>query len=100
MDDLIQNTPFVLLQFGSEKCAPCHSISYKLEQWQLQHGNVVIRYIPIEQFPELPAQLGIYSAPTILTYIDGKLFQRESGYFSLEQLLEQFSKKIEIFNID
>ncbi len=95
MDEIIKNHPLVLLQIGSSQCAPCHAISQRLEQWNKKNSNVEIRYVPLEKYPEMTAQMGIYSVPTILTYVEGKLFQRESGYFSLDQLLDRFTDIID-----
>ncbi len=95
VSNLIKNHPFVLLQIGSEHCAPCHTISQKLDKWNQKNSNVEVRYVPIEKYPEMTAQMGIYSVPTILTYVDGKLYQRESGYFSLDQLLDRFTRMID-----
>ncbi len=86
---LIQRHPAVILQFGTATCAPCTAIRRKLDQWGARHPDVQLRYIPIEAYPELAAQEGILSAPTVCVYIAGKLTLQKAGYFSLEELLQK-----------
>ncbi len=89
IDQIIQENPYVILQFGTDSCGPCHAIWHKLEDWSESHTDVAVVYIPIETYLEQAVQMGILSSPTVLTYIDGKLFQKESGYFSLEKILDR-----------
>ena len=56
------------------------------------------RYLPIEEYLEEAAQKGILSVPTVIVTIDGVETARESGYFSLDELLfrlEQYMKMTE-----
>ncbi len=90
--EIIANQDFVILQFGTKSCTPCLALSRKLKSWGKEHADITVVYIPTEKYPEQSAQMGVLSSPTILTYINGQLQQRESGYFSLEQLLDQMEK--------
>lgn len=87
---------FFLVQFGTERCAPCHAIQNKLDIWLKDHSTVQSVYIPLEQFPALAAEECIFSAPTLLFFVEGKLALRESGYFSLEEFLEKAQRYIEM----
>ena len=85
-------------QYGSDTCAPCAAIRQKLEKWQQDHPEVTYRYLPIEEYLEEAAQKGILSVPTVIVTIDGAETARESGYFSLDELLfrlEQYMKMTE-----
>lgn len=55
---------------------------------------MVGRYIPIREHMETSAQMGILSVPTVALYIDGKQVLQESGYFSLDHMLEKIDKYI------
>lgn len=92
LPQILKQAEILILQFGSESCLPCHGIRWKLDQWQQSHPEAACLYIPIEAFGELAAQEGIFTVPTVLVYIQGKLTIRESGYFSLELLLAQVEK--------
>ena len=45
---------------------------------------------------EISSQMGIFSAPTVLVYMDGQLVARESGYFSLDALLGDIERYLEL----
>lgn len=40
--------------------------------------------------------MGIFSAPTVIAYIDGRLVARESGYFSLDTVLERVERYLDL----
>lgn len=87
LDELIAVAPTLILQFGDEACAPCHAIRYKLEKWLEGQAKVTARYIDIRKNLALCTQMGIFSAPAVVVYMDGILVARESGYFSLDDVL-------------
>lgn len=99
INDLIKKIPVLILQFGSDTCGPCHAIHairYKLEQWMSEHKEVEAQYVDIEKNMEISSQMGIFSAPTVLVYMDGQLVARESGYFSLDALLGDIERYLEL----
>lgn len=96
LDELIAATPTLILQFGDEACAPCHAIRYKLEKWLEGQSNVTARYIDIRKNLALCTQMGIFSAPAVVVYMDGVLVVRESGYFSLNDVLDRVERYMEI----
>ena len=94
LSGLIRSEPLLLLQFGDESCGPCHAIGSRLDRWLEDHNGVTARYIPIREHLEACSQMGIFTVPTIAVYMDGRLLARESGYFSLDQLLERADRYI------
>lgn len=90
-----KNFPVLIVQFGSEKCMPCFAIKNKIDNWIETHSNVKGIYVPIEDFPEAAANEGIFSVPTILVFVEGMVTIRESGYFSLEDILSKIERYID-----
>lgn len=88
---------FLLVQFGTDACAPCHAIQHKLGAWLETQPTVQSFYIPLEQFSALAAEEGIFSSPTLLFFAEGKLTLRESGYFSLNEFLEKAERYLQMF---
>lgn len=88
----IQTRPMVIVQFGTESCAPCKALQHKIAIWNQSHPAVSHIYIPAADFPALCAQMGVFTVPAIFVYVDGRLSLQQSGYFSLEQLLKQVEK--------
>ncbi len=91
----IHNHPYVIFLYGSSTCAPCQALRHRLDKWHTEYPSVFTCYIPCGDFQELTSQHGIFTVPTIETYVDGKLFQRMSGYFSLDQMLLRFEEIVE-----
>lgn len=93
-----ENVGMVL--FGSHSCRPCSAIRNRIELWQSGHPKVCCLYVPVEEYPELCGQLGVFSVPTVFVFVQGKLTLRESGYFSLEQILHGTEKYCRILGMD
>ncbi len=88
----IRQNQILLLQFGSESCAPCKALQNRIKTWNQEHPAVCHAYMTVDELPELCAQIGVFTVPTIFVYVDGKLSLQQSGYFSLDQVLDQIEK--------
>ncbi len=88
----IRQNQILLLQFGSERCAPCKALQNRIKAWNQEHPSVCHVYVTVSELPELCAQMGVFTVPTIFVYVDGKLSLQQSGYFSLNQVLAQIEK--------
>ena len=95
LDDLITTLPIIILLFGDDACGPCHAIRFKLEKW-LEGKNIAARYVDIKKNLECCSQMGIFSVPTVAVYMDGQLVARESGYFSLDEMLNRVERYMAI----
>ena len=96
LNDLMASAPTLILQFGDDSCAPCHAIRFRLDQWLEGHPEVAARYIDIRSHLALCAQMGILSAPTAIVFMDGKVAARESGYFSLDEMLGRVERYLKM----
>jgi len=92
LDALINDSVVMILQFGAVTCAPCKSIKQRIDLWSADHKSVKSRYIDIEEFPIIAEEHGIYSAPAILVFVEGKLTVRKAGYFSLDEVFMQIER--------
>lgn len=93
---LISQEKILLVQFGTNSCAPCFSLKNKIDSWEFI-DKIKSIYVSIEKFPEIAAQENIFTAPTIEVFIEGKLSIRKSGYFSLEEILSKIKYYLELF---
>lgn len=96
LNDLISSSPCCLLQFGDETCGPCHAIRSRLSQWLESHPDVTTRYISVSEYTEEAAQMGVFTVPTVRVYIEGKLAADESGYFSLDRMLDRVDRYLQM----
>lgn len=98
LNDLVSDSKCFLLQFGDETCGPCHAIRDRLDLWLEGYPECAARYIPISEFQELSAQMGVFTVPTVRFYMDGKLAADESGYFSLDRMLDRVERYLEMLS--
>ena len=93
----IQEKPGVLLYFSGENCNVCHALRPKIEAAFAEHFPKIEQvFIDAAKTPEIPAALQIFSVPTILVYLDGREFARESRNVSVPMLIEKIRRPYEI----
>ncbi len=97
---MIENEQAVLAYFYNNNCAPCISLRPKVEE--LVAGSfprLKLVFINSEKHPEITGFYGIFSNPTLIVFLDGKEYRRESKYISILQLEETISRPYNmIFN--
>jgi len=90
---LIQKELGLLLYFSTPTCNVCHALKPKITEAFDEHFPLIKKiFIDASLSPEIPASLGIFSVPTILIYLDGKEFARESRNVSVGALVEKISR--------
>lgn len=79
----------VLVDFGAPWCGPCKTLEPLVVQLgeELQ-GKLSVVKVDIDATPELAADLGIMSVPTLMLFKDGKKIGSRSGTQSRAQLLD------------
>lgn len=92
LNETIHKYPIVIMQFGSEICSPCSALKQRIEIWNKDHTKICHTYVTVDDQPKLCAQMGIFTVPSIIVYVEGKVTIRQSGYFSLDQMLDQIEK--------
>jgi thioredoxin 1 len=76
---LEQNKPIVL-DFYTDSCNPCKSLSFILEKLSFEHKNqVVFLKTKADQNIELAKQFGITKVPTLIIIKDIETIERVSG---------------------
>jgi thioredoxin 1 len=78
-DVLKAGTP-VLVDYWAEWCGPCKMIAPALEEISAQYaGKVKIAKLNIDENPELAAQYGVRSIPTLMLFKDGAVADTKVG---------------------
>jgi thioredoxin 1 len=93
-NELIQNSDLpVLVDFWAEWCGPCRMVAPVIEQVAHEYkGKLLVVKINVDHKPQISAEYGIQSIPTIMLFHRGKVLMRQSGalpYGALKQKIDQ-----------
>ncbi len=69
-----------LVDFWAVWCQPCKMIAPVLEELSEElDGRLAIAKLDVDHNPEIPAQYGVMSIPTLILFKDGKAVERIVG---------------------
>ena len=78
--DVLQASEPVVVDFWAEWCGPCKMIAPALEEISAElNGKVKIAKVNIDENPELAAQYGVRSIPTLMIFKDGEVADMKVG---------------------
>ena len=71
--DVLENSKPVLVDFWAEWCGPCRQVAPILEQLAVEHADKLeIVKVNVDNEPQLAAQFGIVSIPTMMVFQSGQ----------------------------
>jgi thioredoxin 1 len=71
--DVLQSSTPVVVDFWAEWCGPCKMIAPSLEEISEEMGDkVTIAKVNIDENPDIAAQFGVRSIPTLVIFKDGQ----------------------------
>ena len=78
--DVLQSNEPVVVDFWAEWCGPCKMIAPALEEISQElGGKVKIAKLNIDENPELAAQFGVRSIPTLMMFKAGEVADMKVG---------------------
>lgn len=95
LQTLVRHKPIVV-EIGSIRCCACSAIAQKLSARYKDDPLVTCASLSLEAAADACAALGIYSAPAVLVYVQGKLTIREAGVMSVEDIARRIARYREI----
>lgn len=80
----------VVVDFWASWCGPCKMMGPLVDQLaEEMEGKVKVGKINVDEQPELAAQYGVMSIPTIVKFVGGEEVKRSVGQLPLEMLKAQ-----------
>jgi thiol-disulfide isomerase/thioredoxin len=100
IENLIRNNNFVLLYFSTPDCAVCKVLKPKVEEMIKYFPEIISLYINLDKIEFAKGTYSVFTIPTILLYINGKEYVRESQYISVEELKDKIERYYEIYKLE
>jgi thioredoxin 1 len=78
-EEIINNTPQLIVDFYADWCQPCKIVGPILEELSLDKPNIVFTKCNVDKNPGVAIKYQIRSIPTIMYFKDGKLIESQLG---------------------
>ena len=86
-NDIISKNKTVLVDFWAEWCGPCRIIGPVIEELANEYeGKAIIGKLDVDSNQESSVKYEVRSIPTIITFRDGKIVDRQVGAVPKETL--------------
>jgi thioredoxin 1 len=93
IQSLIADKTAVLLYFYNDNCAPCKVLRPKVQEMVKEYfPNIELRLINAEKYSATSAEYGVFASPTLLVFIEGKEYIRESKNISNNELQDKIER--------
>ena len=97
IQNIINEKTAVMLYFSSPACSVCHVLKPKLiEAIKKEFKLFEFVNVDISKTPDIAAHYGVFTAPTIAIFFDGKEFIRKSRNMSVDEVLREIARPYEI----
>lgn len=85
--EVIDSSKPVLLDFWASWCSPCRMVSPIVDEIAVERSDIKVGKINVDEQPELAAQFGIMSIPTLVVMKNGTMVHQAVGARSKAQIL-------------
>ncbi|HUW07590.1 MAG TPA: thioredoxin family protein [Williamwhitmania sp.] len=86
-----------LVYFTTNDCVSCHALLPKVKEMAADFPKIEAFHISLPDHPELSGPMGIFSAPTLVVFFDGKEQIRKAGRFSLGEVRQPLERIYNLF---
>src|SRR5467141_3123691 len=94
-DKVVQEHPYVIVDFWAEWCAPCRAIAPMIEDLAKQYaGRVTFVKVNTDENPRVPQQFMVMGIPTLLFFKGGKLVDQVVGAMPRAPFEERVKKHL------
>ncbi|WP_027681798.1 thioredoxin [Rhizobium leguminosarum] len=95
--EVLESAEPVVVDFWAEWCGPCKMIAPSLEEIAVEmEGKVKVAKLNIDENPELAAQFGVRSIPTLAIFKGGEVSDISVGAKPKTDILNWMSRELDI----
>lgn len=87
-NEVINSDKKVLVDFYASWCGPCRMLSPIIEEIANEREDIKVVKINVDAEPELSAQYGIMSIPTLMVFESGKIIHQMMGARPKDDILD------------
>lgn len=78
-EEVIKSEKTVLVDFWATWCGPCRMLAPVIEEISEERTDIKVCKVDVDEEPELAAEYGIQSIPTLIVFKDGKAVNKSIG---------------------
>ena len=86
-EEVILSEKPVLLDFWAPWCGPCRRVVPIVEEIARENDSIRVGKVNVDEQPELAAQFGIMSIPTLVVMKNGEVVSQSMGALPKNQIL-------------
>ena len=86
-NEVLNSEKPVLLDFLAPWCGPCRMVSPIVDEIAAERGDIKVGKVNVDEQPELAAQFGVMSIPTLLVMKNGRIVNQAVGARPKAQIL-------------
>lgn len=93
LKEIIVSEIAVGVYFSAPNCSVCHALRPKIETlFAEDFPNIKFIHIELDKSPGIAGEFSIFSAPTLLVFLEGKEFLRKVRLMSIPELQEKIER--------
>ena len=86
-DEVLNSEKPVLLDFWAPWCGPCRMVAPLVDEIAVERADIKVGKVNVDEQPQLAAQFGVMSNPTLVVMKDGKVTNKAVGARPKAQIL-------------
>src|SRR5690606_17262728 len=93
LSEIIDSEAAVAVYFSAPNCGVCFALKPKVETlFSKEFPLVKFILIEIDKSPGVSGEYGVFSAPTLLVFFEGKEFLRKGRLMGIQELQEKIER--------